>query len=244
VISNEHGESDVIPTESKTTRTVGNFPRGSRETPKTSTVPKTADRLEKARCRTSDMHVAGESDGFIVPEKRANKVGVPPTAESVEGRGPTEENAEQLLRDRTPRRTSRSRGLLGVRESTRSRSVALTSTSKVRAVCGSSARTDLCGGWPERAIPTAIVSLRQVRPVRRAHGRQAHHWQAQAREVRSENLQIENELDFNRWRSTSDGRRRISRANAWHTWHSWHPDKIPREIYVFFRVPSECQWHS
>ena len=31
------------------------------------------------------------------------------------------------------------------------------STSEVRAVCGSSARTDLCGGWPARAIPTAIV---------------------------------------------------------------------------------------
>ena len=32
-MSNDHGESDVTPTESETTRTVGNFPRGSRETP-------------------------------------------------------------------------------------------------------------------------------------------------------------------------------------------------------------------
>ena len=31
------------------------------------------------------------------------------------------------------------------------------STSKVRAVCGSSARTDLCGGRPEMAVPTAIL---------------------------------------------------------------------------------------
>ena len=31
------------------------------------------------------------------------------------------------------------------------------SASEVGAVCGSSARTDLCGGWPERAIPTAIL---------------------------------------------------------------------------------------
>ena len=31
------------------------------------------------------------------------------------------------------------------------------SLSKVRAVCGSSARTDLCGGPPERAVPTAIT---------------------------------------------------------------------------------------
>ena len=35
------------------------------------------------------------------------------------------------------------------------------STSEVRAVCGSSARTDLCGGWPARAIPTAIVNCWQ-----------------------------------------------------------------------------------
>ena len=36
------------------------------------------------------------------------------------------------------------------------------STSEVRAVCGSSARTDLCGGWPEKAIPTAIDPRRAV----------------------------------------------------------------------------------
>src|SRR5713226_7008250 len=33
VMSNDSGESDVTPTESKTTGTVGNFPHGSRETP-------------------------------------------------------------------------------------------------------------------------------------------------------------------------------------------------------------------
>src|SRR3989304_4592087 len=31
------------------------------------------------------------------------------------------------------------------------------STSEVGAVCGSSARTDLCGGRPEMAVPTAIA---------------------------------------------------------------------------------------
>src|SRR5208283_3130729 len=29
-------------------------------------------------------------------------------------------------------------------------------TPEVGAVCGQAARTDLCGGWPEMAIPTAI----------------------------------------------------------------------------------------
>ena len=113
----------MTPTESETTGTVGNFPHGSRETPATSASPMEADRSEKARCHKSDMHVAGESDSSIVPEKPANKDGVPPSAESVEGRGLTKENTEQSLLDRTQRRNAdgtpfvpRSRGLLGVRE--------------------------------------------------------------------------------------------------------------------------------
>ena len=52
----------------------------------------------------SDMHVAGESDSSIVPEKPANKDGVPLSAESVEGRGLTKENTEQSLLDRTQSR--------------------------------------------------------------------------------------------------------------------------------------------
>ena len=68
-----NGESDVTPTESKTTGTVGNFPHGSRETPATSASPMAADRSEKARGHKSDTHVAGESDSSIVPEKPANK---------------------------------------------------------------------------------------------------------------------------------------------------------------------------
>jgi len=114
-MSSDHGKLDIAPTESKTTRTVGNFPRGSRETPETS-VSQEADRSEKARCRKSDVHVSGESDSSIVPKKRANKGGLPTPAESVEGRGLTEENADQLLPDRTQRRVPGSRGLLGVRE--------------------------------------------------------------------------------------------------------------------------------
>ena len=113
-MSNAHGESPISPTESKTTGTVGNFPRGSRETPGTS-VSQEADRSEKARCHVSDMHVSGESDSPIVPKKRANKGGLPTLAEPVEGRGLTEENTDQSLPDRTQRRAPGSRGLLGVR---------------------------------------------------------------------------------------------------------------------------------
>ena len=116
-MTNDRGESGMSPTESKTTRMVGNFSHGSRETPETS-VALAADRSEKARCHNSDMHVTGESDSSIVPMKPANKSGVPPQAELAEGRGLTKENTSQSLLDRTQRRNTdgrpfvpRSRGL-------------------------------------------------------------------------------------------------------------------------------------
>ena len=122
-MSNTNGESDVPPTESKTTGTVGHFPHGSRETPVTSASPMEADRSEKARGHKSDRHVVGESDSSTVPEKPANKGGVPLPAELAEGRELTKEITGQSLLDRTLRRNSdgtpfvpRSRGLLGVRE--------------------------------------------------------------------------------------------------------------------------------
>lgn len=125
-MSNVQGKSDVNPTESKTTSTAGNFSHGSRETPATSAAPMAADRLEKARGHNSNVHVAGESDSSIVPKKPANNGGVPPPAESVEGRGLTKENAEQSLLARTQRRNEdgipfvpRSRGLFGIRAAAR-----------------------------------------------------------------------------------------------------------------------------
>jgi group II intron reverse transcriptase/maturase len=114
-MSSDHGKLDVTPTESETTCTVGNFSRGSRETPAAS-VSREADRSEKAKSLKSDMHAVGESDSPIVPKKPVNNDGVPPSAESVEGRGLTKENAEPSLLDRTQRRKPRSRGLFGVRE--------------------------------------------------------------------------------------------------------------------------------
>ncbi len=125
-MSNVNGKPGMIPTESETTRTVGNFSHGSRETPATSASPMEADRSEKARSHTSNAHVTGESDSSIVPEKQANKGSVPLPAESAEGRGLTKENTGQSLLDRTQCRNAdgtpfvpRSRGLLGVREAAR-----------------------------------------------------------------------------------------------------------------------------
>lgn len=120
-MTNVNGESVVSPTESETTRTVGNFSRGSRETPATFASSMEADRSEKARCHTSDMYVDGESDSFIVPKKPANNDSVPLSAELAEGRRLTKENIEQTLLDRTQSRNTdgsplqpRSRGLFGV----------------------------------------------------------------------------------------------------------------------------------
>ena len=86
-MTNDMGEFAVNPTESKTTGTVGNFSRGSRETPEASASLVEADRSEKARCHKSDVYVAGESDRPIVPKKPANNGGPVPPAELVEGRG-------------------------------------------------------------------------------------------------------------------------------------------------------------
>ena len=122
-MTNVNGKSDIIPTESETTCTVGNLSHGSRETSATSSSSVELDRSEKARCHHPDMHVAEESDSPIVPEKLANNGDVPSPAELVEGRGLTKENTEQSLLDRTQSRNSegkpsvpRSRGLLGIRE--------------------------------------------------------------------------------------------------------------------------------
>jgi hypothetical protein len=170
VKSDDQGESLLTPTESKTTSMAGHSSHGSRETPALSTKAEPSaevDRSEKADSRTSDMHGVGESDSLIVPEKPANKdrtgpEGVPPegvrAAEPVEGRGLAKENAEESLRARTQRRKARSRGLFGVREAAgHAHRVLWTLSSEARAVCDSIACTDLCGGPPAKAVPTAIV---------------------------------------------------------------------------------------
>jgi RNA-directed DNA polymerase len=111
--------------ESKTPSMCGNSLHGNRETPATSSTDGGGERSEKAHRRTSDAYVAGESDGPIVPEKRANKAGrtmrpkVTAAAESVEGRGPTKGNAPQTTAGRTQSWKPASRGLWGVREAAR-----------------------------------------------------------------------------------------------------------------------------
>jgi RNA-directed DNA polymerase len=102
--------------ESETLSMRGNSMHGNRETLGTSTTDGVGERSEKARSRTTDMHVTRESDDLIVPKKRANKAGPKAAAESVEGRGTTKGNATQTLLAPDAGPGKRGMGLWGVRE--------------------------------------------------------------------------------------------------------------------------------
>jgi RNA-directed DNA polymerase len=79
-----------------------------------------ADRSANAWGGTADMHVAGQSDGSVVPGKPTNNEGAEPSAELAEERDPTKRNARQDALHRTLSRTKcRSCGLHGVREAAR-----------------------------------------------------------------------------------------------------------------------------
>ena len=114
-MNDDHRKSSMDTAESKTLRMRGNSLHGNRETLETP-APQGAGRSEKASCRTADMHVSRESDGPIVPEKRANKAGLKAAAESVEGRGSTKGNATESLLAPDTEPGKRGLGLWGVRK--------------------------------------------------------------------------------------------------------------------------------
>ena len=142
-------------TESETLCMDGHSHRGNRET---SVVPcgdtSPMGRSEKAHGQPSGMYVTEESDDLVVPRKRANKAGTP-AAEPVEESGSTKGNRFQITSSRTQRRTIGRVCLNLVRQVVRLPRT--TVIPKVGAVCGSSARTDLCGGPSERTVPTATL---------------------------------------------------------------------------------------
>src|SRR5262245_18671288 len=61
--------------ESETLGMCGDSMRRNREALQTPTLDSRVGRSKKAKGRNVDMHVCGESDGLIVPTKRANKAG-------------------------------------------------------------------------------------------------------------------------------------------------------------------------
>jgi len=120
-MSDANRQSPRDAAESETLRMRGNSLHGNRETLEVPS-PQGGGRSEKAHGRTSDMHASRESDGPVVPKKRANKAGRtmlrmgPAAAEPVEGRGPTKGNDPEtlLVPDTAPGK--RGIGLWGVRE--------------------------------------------------------------------------------------------------------------------------------
>ena len=108
------------------------------------------------------MNGHGESDRVIVPEKPPNKeemtgeVSVNESAEEVEERTLAKENSRQQNTRRTQSRECVHSALTRVRRAASSGS---TLTSEAGAQCGSSARWDLCGGRPVRAVPTAPACI-------------------------------------------------------------------------------------
>lgn len=105
--------------ESETLGMCGNSMRENREALQAPTFDGVG-RSKKAKSRNFDMHVCRESDGLVVPTKRANKAGAEAwVAESAEGRRATKGNAPQAHSYRTQSRGSESQGLWRVRQAAR-----------------------------------------------------------------------------------------------------------------------------
>jgi hypothetical protein len=103
--------------ESETLGMCGNSMRENRDALQTPARDGRAGRSKKAKGRNVDMHVCGESDGLVVPTKRANKAdGYALVAESAEERGSTKGNAPQAHSRRTQSRRCESQGLWRVRQ--------------------------------------------------------------------------------------------------------------------------------
>src|SRR5215468_302721 len=106
--------------ESETLGMWGNSMGGNREALQTPTLDSRVGRSKKAEGGKVDMYVCRESDGLIVPVKRANKAGAYAlAAESAEGRRAAKGNAPQAHSCRTQSRGSESQGLWRVRQATR-----------------------------------------------------------------------------------------------------------------------------
>ena len=103
--------------ESETLGMWGSSMRENREALQTPALDGSAGRSKKAKSRKVDMHVCRESDGLVVPTKRANKADAYAwAAESAEERRPTKGNAPQAHSYLTQSRGCESQGLWRVRQ--------------------------------------------------------------------------------------------------------------------------------
>jgi hypothetical protein len=130
------------------------------------------DRWEKVKSRTTHMATVRESYSPIVPSKQANEG---PQSRRRRDHRPEESDQERGLakgKAVQPSTTGTqssgkkvSRGLIGIREAAErdrqmqtslAQSAVWSSSPEAGTVCGSSARTGLCGGCPVRGIPTVL----------------------------------------------------------------------------------------
>jgi hypothetical protein len=100
-----------------------------------------------------------KSDWPIVPEKPANKdCGWPQLAEQAEESGQAKGNLERQTRVWTQRRTTRKHASNWCAQRAMGHPKARHAfVPEAGAQCGNSARWDLCGGRPARAVPTATT---------------------------------------------------------------------------------------
>ncbi len=121
--------------ESETLGMWGNSMRENREALQTPALDGSVGRSKKVKGRKVDMYVCGESDGLVVPTKRANKAdGYGLAAESAEGRRATKGNAPQAHSRRTQSRGGESQGLWRVRQAVSQTSGGPSHEPEVRAV--------------------------------------------------------------------------------------------------------------
>jgi hypothetical protein len=112
--------------ESETLGMWGNSMRENREDLQTPILDRGVGRSKKAKGRNVDVHVCGESDGLVVPTKRANKTDAEEwAAESAEERRSSKGNAPQTILRRTQSRGCESQGLGRVRQAARRDSIGI-----------------------------------------------------------------------------------------------------------------------
>jgi RNA-directed DNA polymerase len=158
------GEPSSGPAGSETRRMSGRHSSGKRDTREASRSqvgPRGELQGDKAA-----MNATRESDSCIVPEKGSNKATAgAEAAETPEGRRLAERNPREQNTDRAQNRQTVERALERIREAVRrdiSVGALMRAIIEAGARCGSSARRDLCGGCPERGIPTALSRQRSL----------------------------------------------------------------------------------
>ncbi len=141
----ERRYSEVLgdPAGSKTRRTSRTFKHENREAPVLPRVCRTKGRLVKGSTRTTSMYGTGESDDGVVPMNDRRQ----PPRFGREGRRLEGSRLAACIGTLCPIHAT-------ICEYA---SVRSTLIPEVGAVCGNSACTDLSGGRPERAVPTAHI---------------------------------------------------------------------------------------